>query len=62
MLASNIVTSIVLPSWVYEGTKTEKEIASNAHIYIISVPNRYQGYRILKIENGIAICERAQVN
>ncbi|WP_257475348.1 hypothetical protein [Bacillus sp. FDAARGOS_1420] len=25
MLASNIVTSIVLPSWVYEGTKTEKE-------------------------------------
>lgn len=62
MLAANIVTKIVLPSWIYEGTKTEQEIISNAHIYLIRVPIRYRGYRILKIENGMAICERAQVN
>ncbi|MCQ6530531.1 hypothetical protein [Bacillus mycoides] len=61
MIASNNVTKVVLPAWVYEGEKTEQEIHRNASQYLQRVPKRYLGYRILKIENGMAVCERMEI-
>ncbi|WCS66599.1 hypothetical protein 0105phi72_054 [Bacillus phage 0105phi7-2] len=49
-------SKVVLPSWVSEGAKNEKEAKAKAIEYI--TPDRYPGYRILKVKNGIAICER----
>lgn len=49
-------SKVVLPAWVSEGAKNEQEIKAKAIEYI--TPNRYPGYKILKVKNGIAICER----
>ncbi|WP_167498234.1 hypothetical protein [Bacillus dicomae] len=49
-------SKVVLPSWVSEGAKNEQEIKAKAIEYI--TPDRYPGYKILKVKNGIAICER----
>ncbi|MGE6504379.1 hypothetical protein ACQKF0_29540 [Bacillus wiedmannii] len=49
-------SKVVLPSWVIEGVKNEQEMKVKAIEYI--TPDRYPGYKILKVKNGIAICER----
>ncbi|MED0876586.1 hypothetical protein [Bacillus mobilis] len=49
-------SQVVLPSWVSEGAKNEQEIKAKAIEYI--TPDRYPGYKILKIKDGIAVCER----
>ncbi|WP_176546623.1 hypothetical protein [Bacillus thuringiensis] len=45
---------VVLPSWVSEGAKNEQEMKAIEYI----TPDRYPGYKILNIKNGIAVCER----
>lgn len=50
---------VVLPSWVWEGVKNEKEAKLRAIKYI--TPNRYLGYKIIKIQGDIALCERDSV-
>ncbi|WP_180235987.1 hypothetical protein [Bacillus wiedmannii] len=49
-------SKVVLPSWVIGGVKNEEEMKVKAIEYI--TPDRYPGYKILKVKNGIAICER----
>ncbi|MCR6795717.1 hypothetical protein [Bacillus paranthracis] len=49
-------SKVVLPSWVSKGAKNEQEIKVKAIEYI--TPDRYPGYKILKIKDGIAVCER----
>ncbi|HDR6821543.1 hypothetical protein LKM19_12825 [Bacillus cereus] len=50
---------VVLPSWVWEGVKNEREAKLKAIEYI--TPDRYPGYKIIKIEGDIAVCERVSV-
>ncbi|WP_165502261.1 hypothetical protein [Bacillus wiedmannii] len=52
-------SKVVLPSWVTEGAKSEQEMKIKAIEYI--TPDRYPGYKILKIKDGIAVCERESV-
>ncbi|EEM38242.1 hypothetical protein P9Y62_24545 [Bacillus thuringiensis] len=52
-------SKVVLPSWVWEGVKNEREAKSKAIEYIN--PDRYPGYKIIKIEGDIAVCERVSV-
>ncbi|WP_179864221.1 hypothetical protein [Bacillus cereus] len=49
-------SKVVLPSWVWKGARDEKEAKAKAIEYI--TPDRYPGYKILKIKDGIAVCER----
>ncbi len=49
-------SKVVLPSWVWKGARNEKEAKAKAIEYI--TPDRYPGYKILNIKNGIAVCER----
>lgn len=49
-------SKVVLPAWVSEGAKNEQEMKMKAIEYI--TPDRYPGYKILNIKNGIAVCER----
>ncbi|MDR4987121.1 hypothetical protein RGU74_26870 [Bacillus cereus] len=49
-------SKVVLPAWVNKGAKNEHEIKVKAIEYI--TPDRYPGYKILKIKDGIAVCER----
>lgn len=49
-------SKIVLPSWVWKGARNEKETKAKAIEYI--TPNRYPGYKIIKIQGDIAVCER----
>ncbi|MCB4848568.1 hypothetical protein LHW04_26275 [Bacillus tropicus] len=49
-------SKVVLPAWVWKGARNEKEAKEKAIEYI--TPDRYPGYKILKVKNGIAICER----
>ncbi|HDR8110447.1 TPA: hypothetical protein QCZ04_003520 [Bacillus cereus] len=49
-------SKVVLPSWVWKGARNEKEVKAKAIEYI--TPDRYPGYKILNIKNGIAVCER----
>ncbi|WP_179877756.1 hypothetical protein [Bacillus thuringiensis] len=49
-------SKVVLPSWVREGAKNEQEIKAKAIEYI--TPDRYPGYKIIKIQGDIAVCER----
>ncbi|CUB08561.1 hypothetical protein BN2127_JRS1_00343 [Bacillus cereus] len=50
---------VLLPSWVWKGARNEKEAKTKAIEYI--TPDRYPGYKILKIKDGIAVCERESV-
>ncbi|PEQ09142.1 hypothetical protein [Bacillus toyonensis] len=59
MLDKKVITSVVLSSWVSEGAKNEREMKVKAIEYI--TPDRYPGYKILKIKDGIALCERESV-
>ncbi|WP_242276690.1 hypothetical protein [Bacillus cereus group sp. BfR-BA-01445] len=52
-------SKVVLPSWVWEGVRNEKEAKAKAIEYI--TPNRYPGYKIIKIQGDIALCERESV-
>ncbi|WP_197223346.1 hypothetical protein [Bacillus thuringiensis] len=49
-------SKVVLPSWVWEGVRNEKEAKLKASQYIN--PNRYPGYKIIEIQGDIAVCER----
>ncbi|ENJ6138902.1 hypothetical protein J8Y17_27825 (plasmid) [Bacillus cereus] len=47
---------VLLPSWVWKGARNEKEAKAKAIEYI--TPDRYPGYKIIKIQGDIAVCER----
>ncbi|WP_180226787.1 hypothetical protein [Bacillus cereus] len=49
-------SKVVLPMWVWKGVRNEKEAKERAIEYI--TPNRYPGYKIIKIQGDIALCER----
>ncbi|WP_215597752.1 hypothetical protein [Bacillus mycoides] len=49
-------SKVVLPSWVWKGAKNEQEAKVKAIEYI--TPDRYPGYRVIKIQGDIAVCER----
>ncbi|XLP22207.1 hypothetical protein ACFMB7_27785 [Bacillus toyonensis] len=49
-------SKVVLPSWVSEGARNEQEMKAKAIEYI--TPDRYPGYKIIKIQGDIAVCER----
>ncbi len=49
-------SKVVLPSWVWEGVKNEREVKMKAIEYI--TPDRYPGYKIIKVQGDIALCER----
>ncbi|MDA1974302.1 hypothetical protein PDL13_26890 [Bacillus cereus] len=52
-------SKVVLPSWVWEGVKNEREARAKAIEYI--TPDRYPGYKIIEIQGDIALCERESV-
>ncbi|EOV9528891.1 hypothetical protein ACN5TA_004046 [Bacillus cytotoxicus] len=60
MLNQQIISNIVLPAWVYKDGKNRQEIMRNACRYINRMPERYPGYRVLEIKNGMALCERCE--
>lgn len=49
-------SKVVLPAWVWKGVQNEKEAKARAIEYI--TPDRYPGYKIIKIQGDIAVCER----
>ncbi|MFL0405245.1 hypothetical protein ACH0BP_26795 [Bacillus nitratireducens] len=49
-------SKVVLPLWVRKGAKNEQEVKAKAIEYI--TPDRYPGYRVIKIQGDIAVCER----
>ncbi|WP_179880179.1 hypothetical protein [Bacillus cereus] len=49
-------SKVVLPAWVWKDARNEKEAKARAIEYI--TPDRYPGYKILNIKDGIAVCER----
>lgn len=49
-------SKVVLPSWVRKSAKDEQEVKAKAIEYI--TPDRYPGYRVIKIQGDIAVCER----
>jgi hypothetical protein len=49
-------SKIVLPAWAWKGVQNKKEAKANAIEYI--TPDRYPGYRVIKIQGDIAVCER----
>ena len=49
-------SKVVLPKWGWKGAWTEKEARVKAIEYI--TPDRYPGYKIIKIQGDIAVCER----
>ncbi|WP_368904908.1 hypothetical protein [Bacillus wiedmannii] len=52
-------SKVVLPAWVRKGAKNEQEMKEKAIEYITS--DRYPGYKIIKIQGDIAVCERQSV-
>lgn len=50
-------SKVVLPKWVWEGARNEKEAKTKAIEYL--TPNRYPGYKVIKVQGDIAVCERA---
>lgn len=49
-------SKVVLPSWVWKGVRNEKEAKMKAIEYI--TPDRYPGYKVIKVQGDIAVCER----
>ncbi|HDR7616996.1 hypothetical protein ACQVPC_25880 [Bacillus mycoides] len=49
-------SKVVLPSWVWKGARNEKEAKMKAIEYI--TPDRYPGYKVIKVQGDIAVCER----
>ncbi|MED1304584.1 hypothetical protein BK704_35035 [[Bacillus thuringiensis] serovar konkukian] len=60
MLDKKVISSVFLPAWVYEGAINEQEIMRNACRYLNRIPQRYPGYKVLEVNNGIAKCERCE--
>lgn len=56
MLNQQTISNVVLPAWVWKGARNEKEAKAKAIEYI--TPDRYPGYKIIKIQGDIAVCER----
>ncbi|WP_179884022.1 hypothetical protein [Bacillus thuringiensis] len=50
-------SKVVLPKWGWKGARNEKEARVKAIEYI--TPDRYPGYKIIKNQGDIAVCERA---
>ncbi|HDR4845270.1 TPA: hypothetical protein QCR58_005017 [Bacillus cereus] len=50
-------SKVVLPKWVWEGARNEKGAKAKAIEYL--TPNRYPGYKVIKVQGDIAVCERA---
>ncbi|WP_170950099.1 hypothetical protein [Bacillus cereus] len=55
-MLDKIQSKVVLPAWVWKGVRNEKEAKERAIEYI--TPNRYPGYKIIKVQGDIALCER----
>lgn len=51
-------SKVVLPAWVRKGAKNRQEVKAKAIEYI--TPNRYPGYKVIKVQGDIAVCERAR--
>lgn len=49
----NQMTNVVLPGWCLKGASQE-EVKQN----ILQYMQRYPGYKVLRVKNGMAICER----
>ncbi|HDR4464503.1 TPA: hypothetical protein QCP98_005393 [Bacillus cereus] len=49
-------SKVVLPKWVWEDARNEKQARAKAIEYI--TPDRYPGYKIIEIKGDIAVCER----
>lgn len=50
----NQITNVVLPGWCLKGTDQE-EVKQKVLGYM---GKRYKGYKVLRVKNGMAICER----
>ncbi|WP_179955703.1 hypothetical protein [Bacillus sp. AY18-3] len=50
-------SKVVLLKWVWKGARHEKEARVKAIEYI--TPDRYPGYKVIKVQGDIAVCERA---
>ena len=50
-------SKVVLPKWAWKGARNEKEARVKAIEYI--TPDRYPGYKVIKVQGDIAVCERA---
>ncbi|PEL97665.1 hypothetical protein CN604_18535 [Bacillus wiedmannii] len=60
MLNKKVISNVVLPAWVYEGAINKQEIMRNACRYLNRIPQRYPGYKVLEVNDGIAKCERCE--
>ncbi|MFB7121693.1 hypothetical protein [Bacillus tropicus] len=49
-------SKVVLPAWVWKDVRNEKEAKAKAIEYI--TPDRYPGYKVIKVQEAIAVCER----
>ncbi|MCP1324656.1 hypothetical protein [Bacillus sp. S0628] len=49
-------SKVVLPAWVWKGVRNKKEAREKAIEYIN--PDRYPGYKVIKVQGDIAVCER----
>ncbi|MFB5690275.1 hypothetical protein [Bacillus cereus] len=49
-------SKVVLPAWVWKGVRNKKEAWEKAIEYI--TPDRYPGYKVIKVQGDIAVCER----
>lgn len=55
----NTQSKVLLPAWCWKDAKSTEELKQNVLKYIN--PKRYPGYRVLKVSNGFAICEREEM-
>lgn len=51
-------SKVLLPAWCWKDAKSTDELKQNVLKYIN--PKRYPGYRVLKVSQGFAICEREE--
>lgn len=49
-------SKVVLPKWVWKGARNNKEAREKAIEYITL--ERYPGYKVIKVQGDIAVCER----
>lgn len=51
---NNVPTKVLLPAWIFEQAKDNDEIRR----LVLDYMRRYPNYRVLKVSNSLAICER----